>query len=252
MSLTFEDIKKSFTFALKDKDFTLNIVIGGILYSIAACFQQSTNLINDKIIKSNPEVLIVVSIFVLLCIILNIFISGYPLKCANNYLNKKTPVMPSWSNISGIMLTGLKATAIGIIYYIPMILFIAISAMSVFISKQWSLLILLIPLNLVVVAVSIFFQFTAIIVFLKKLSFIDAFDFELISKILSQYIVEIFLLMLTMFGVSFVIGFASTLLCLTCIGIILIPFLTFYSQLILINLMAQFYEKITSSQKETA
>lgn len=251
MLLNFDDIKKSFTFAIKEKDFALNLVIGGILYLITGCLQQVMK-INKNILENTPEILVVVVIFILISLILNIFTNGYPLVCANNYLHKRKPVMPRWSNISGIMLTGLKATIISILYYIPSLALIAISAMITLLLNQPNLIILLLPVNLVVIITSLFFMFMAMIIFLKRLSITDALDFSLISKILSQYLVDLFLLILVMLGISLLIGLLSFLLCITCVGIILIPFITFYSQLVFANIMAQFYEKIfqPKSQKE--
>lgn len=252
MLLNFDDIKKSFTFAIKEKDFALNLVIGGVLYLITGCLQQGMKLVDKDILQNTPEILIVVIIFVLISIILNIFISGYPLICANNYLHKTKPVMPRWSNISGIMLTGLKATIISLLYYIPSLALIAISAMVTLLLNQPNLILLLLPVNIVVIITSMFFMFMAMIIFIKRLSITDALDFSLISKILSQYLVDLFLLMLVMLGISLLIGLVGFLLCITCIGMILIPFVTFYSQLVFANLMAQFNKKIFTKKEEIA
>lgn len=251
MLLSFDNIQKSFTFALKEKDFALNLVIGGILYLITGCLQQVMK-INKNILENTPEILVVVVIFILISLILNIFTNGYPLVCANNYLHKRKPVMPRWSNISGIMLTGLKATIISLLYYIPSLALIAISAMVTLLLNQPNLILLLLPVNIVVIITSMFFMFMAMIIFIKRLSITDALDFSLISKILSQYLVDLFLLMLVMLGISLLIGLVGFLLCITCIGMILIPFVTFYSQLVFANLMAQFNEKIFTKKEEIA
>ena len=64
MLLSFDNIQKSFTFALKEKDFALNLVIGGILYLITGCLQQvmkiNKNILENKIIgilEINPSLI---------------------------------------------------------------------------------------------------------------------------------------------------------------------------------------------------
>ena len=129
---------------------------------------------------------------------------------------------------------------------------IAITALVTLLLHQPNLILLFLPVNMIVIITSMFFMFMAMIIFIKRLSITDALDFSLISKILSQYLVDLFLLMLVMLGISLLIGLVGFLLCITCIGMILIPFVTFYSQLVFANLMAQFNEKIFTKKEEIA
>ena len=58
MLLNFDDIKKSFTFAIKEKDFALNLVIGGVLYLITGCLQQGMKLVDKDILKNKNGLII--------------------------------------------------------------------------------------------------------------------------------------------------------------------------------------------------
>jgi hypothetical protein len=100
------DFVKAFTFPFEDKDWIKKLAITGVISIIP--------------------------------IVGTIAVLGWTLEVARRVIRSEVPVLPDWSNFAGNFTLGLKATVVGIVLAIPLIVvYLPLGVLSFFSDQDW-------------------------------------------------------------------------------------------------------------------
>lgn len=210
------DYGKIIKFPMKDKDWIMKVIIGGVLSIIP---------------------------------IVNFISSGYQLKVMKNAINKK-PGMPEWKGFMDLFVKGLIIFVIALLFMIvPLIIFGAIagfSAISVImgdLTNPYNIVLAILPALFIGGILFLIIGFIlpmAIAMYAKSDNFSDAFKFsEILNRIKSifgEYLVSY--IVIVIFGI--ILGL---IMLIPVIGWIIGFFGTFYLGVVALNMFGELYTK---------
>ena len=210
------DYGKIIKFPMKDKDWIMKVIIGGILSIIP---------------------------------IINFIASGYEFKVMKNAINK-TPGMPEWKGFGDLFVKGLVIFVIALLYLIvPLIIFGAIAGFSTLsyvmgdLTNPYAIVMAILPalfIGGILMLIVGFILPMAIAMYAKSDNFGDAFKF---SEILNR-IKSIFGEYLASYIIIVILGIILGLIMLIpIIGWILGLFGTFYLGVLALNMFGELYLK---------
>jgi hypothetical protein len=185
--------------------------VGVGLSLIMSLFTASTVLLNPD--GLNVAVFALVVVLMLFGFILNLILTGYSLLCAATSM-KKEQKLPKWSNFIGLLLTGLSALGIGLIYGIPLlILAIVVYGKSLFTANNLTTVVSAVGIGTTVVFLLLLLTSYIIPIALMnyiKNGFKSAFDLEFVlrkaftTKYFAAFLVVIVYVLLTSSLIAFV------------------------------------------------
>lgn len=239
------DVIKAFKFPIAEPDGIKNIIIGGLITLLVQIISQTSSHF-FKIKSPSFEELSAGLLFFLISIPITFILCGYQAKTVNNYLNSNQPILPSWSNFFDYLKIGALAVIINLLYNFPAVIFaFAGGFLSAFIAAMKTEAVTIIPVMVAIIfilAVLMFIclctAFVAWLFYSERLIFTDAFNGNRLLSTLKNNFADIIILGLYSLGLSILIGLATFVSCMTCIGIILIPFIYFWGSLAIINVFA--------------
>lgn len=256
------DIEKSIKYVIQDASWKKKCLIGAF-FSLGFILLDLLNSINDifgdikyeqikpYLTHENIILLAVTGSLVLFAvIILTIFLLGYDASNTNLRIVKPDSNLLNWGNFGNLFKVGLKS-ALGLsIYIIILLAILLLTALPLFVliliafKTSLPLLIILSLLAvgcvLLVCCIWTFYIIAAELAFYTDLKFKSFFNFSLIKRFLIKNFLEFFIFMILAFAVNALASLINVLLLCTIVGIFAIPFIRFYSFLILNDLSAQF------------
>lgn len=232
--------------------FMIGMVISEILSNLANFFSDIKYEQLKPYLHYLPIFLIVFSALVLISLLLGVFSSGYFAKNINLRIFKPESDLLEWNNWKDIFLVGFKFNIAYLVYFIIFFLILLIFHIIFFtltsllspagIAKITVLmgLILGVILSLILIIILVFYLAAATLAFCTDLKFASFFNFSLIKKFITKKFFDYFIYLLLLFAVSTLVSIVNSILMITIVGILLMPFTLFYQFLVQNELAAQF------------
>lgn len=236
-------IKEAFTFTFKDEKWISKILIGTALLFTIFAITLITRLIlvvgTGGTIDQKIALLEANAISFLISSPFYIFMFGYMLELVHNLINEKTPALPEWFvDVKKYLINGLKGYVIIFTYTIIFFLICLISSIILLATK-----ISIIAIFAIIIVFSIAFTPLLIVAysaFAEDFNFKKAFaikrNLKIFGKTWLNYIGIIALALIIFIPLLI-------LLCISCVGIILLPTALFLMKLIANHFYAQIYKK---------
>ena len=173
---------------------------------------------------------------ILMCIpIVNFIVFGYLIRYIKNVIDKNE-ILPEYSDIGELFVTGFKGLIGIILLYIPLILITII--IGLLFSKSASLAMIL---NYLIEIVYGFITMIMVANFAIDKKILSMVGFNR-AALLFKNNPNIGSLILYLIAVNIIYGIVATVCAITVIGIILVPFIVFAMMITLYNLIAQFVQ----------
>ena len=232
--------------------FMIGMVISEILSNLANFFSDIKYEQLKPYLHYLPIFLIVFSALVLISLLLGVFSSGYFAKNINLRIFKPESDLLEWNNWKDIFLVGVKVSIAIFLYSITFCLIVCLPmfiltvlttlCMTTNLSKFAVILgvLLFILFVLLFIIVAAFYISAATLAFCTDLKFASFFNFSLIHKFITKKFFDYFIYLLLLFAVSTLVNIVNSILMLTIVGILLMPFTLFYKFLVQNELAAQF------------
>lgn len=251
-------VKYMFKDRLWKKKFLISwlFMFGMVLSNFMSNISNSVSNLKAEQIKPYlhllPSFLVCFIVLFLLVLLLSCFSSGYFSKNINLRIFKPDSDLLDWDNWKDLFNVGFKASvAIGLygfvgILIVSVLAFLLVVAATFFISAGVNKLAIYFCVFLFVFFASlVLIAFLAYIVaaslaFCTDLKFSSFFNFSLINKFITKNFCSFLVYLLMVFAVSVVIYIVNSLLLITIVGALLMPFTFFYQFLVQNELAAQF------------
>ena len=183
--------------------------------------------------------------------IIGLVIIGFIVETGHNYIKNPKAKLPNWSNFNSLLFTGFKSIFGSTLLFLPLvfvfIVFIIVSikveasgvktpeqseyyALYLFTEIAYQLLNLFLTI--------VFFSFNAN--FLKELNVFEFLNYPKAFKNIKNYFTEYIVLVLLLFAINMVYGLLMVLLIISVIGILVIPFVNIYINIVNTILTARF------------
>lgn len=257
------EIKNSLTYPLKDIAWKSKVFVGGLLMFaqvLGQIFNENSKEIAKyfKTIPSSeltsvlPFLIPAVLILAVVIVVTSLFTSAYFAKNINMRILRPEAELPRWDNWKDLLFIGLKGFGAVTIYSSVFLVIGLILVSLLFLFKANSLLMALLVIALLIPVILIFSILLAIsnMAFATDLKFASFFNFKLMNNLLKNNLAEFFIVVLLSAALGVIVGIASTILQITIIGIVLIPFAMFYQFLIAGDLNAQFIRNSINKTKK--
>lgn len=246
------NIEKTFSYVAKDPNWVKKILIGGAicLGSFLLFLIPPIAAIISK--TFNAGVVLTLIICMLIGCIGLLSLSGYGFQTAQDRINNEDAMLPDWNDFWGFVLTGLKSLIGSSLYFLPVIILAVISAIFSVMEKHAETNHLASYSNILIVSfiVSAVYQLFNVIftffLYLMSSSFVKDFNIFSYLNFAKAYrrikgnVIDYVILVLLILAVSVVFNIVLLLLAITIVGIIALPFVGFYSQLVVMELIARF------------
>lgn len=261
------DLEKSFKYMFKDPDWKKKFLIGG-LFSIGLVLTNLGQLANnipdsyyESVFKQMPTeqvlgVLILLCLAFLLMSVLSVFTSGYFAKNINLRIFRPDAELLPWNNFGNMFAVGVKASFAIFIYILFLLLLIVIPFVVAAIiamtgNKAFAAFIMLISIVYVLAMCFVFIIYLAAgtLAFSTDLKFSSYFNFKLIHTFIKKDFLNFFIYLVILFALNSLIGILNTVLALTIVGIIALPFTTYYQYLVANDIQAQFVRETLEIDK---
>ncbi len=261
------DFKNAFTYMFKDKNFWLKYLIGVVLLFPAALsniFSPDNPFLQTiPFIKDLPAANLNYIFYGLLavCIIACFIVYGYNIINLNTRIYKSNADLPEWKNVKDIVLNGLKVFVLFVMSMIPISIFlilltiVLVIILSLFLKSDLSVLVAIASLitALITAVLLIILLPAAIIAFATNLKIASFFNFKLIFNIIKDnklkyfiYVISYLILFLICAGLS---QLAYTRFYPT---ILLLPFVSFYTDLVIAEIQASVPRPDEKQKEESA
>lgn len=256
------DFEKALTYVFKDPQWVNKLLAGtGLIYAVIAV------LLLPAIVFIFSGSAYMSSIVFLICyavsFILSFAIAGYIAETANKRINYQNSLLPDWNNFGQFIISGLKYFVGYFLYLLPVIIlfliFLFLTGMMIgstsfytgsfntFIFLLMTILGALVLMCFILITIFCPLMMTNYFKNLKTLAFVDFKGaFELLKDNIGNY----FVIILLFIAMSILAQFVSSILIITVAGIILIPFVYFYTYLVIAELCAQFVLISKEKQQE--
>lgn len=261
------DLEKSFKYMFNDPDWKKKFLIGG-LFSIGlvlANLGQLANHIPDSVYESFFKQMPVEQVFgvlILLCLmflvmsVLGVFTSGYFAKNINLRIFRPDAELLPWNNFGNMFAVGIKSSFAIFIYALFLLVLIAIPFLVAAIiamsgNKAFAAFLMLVSIVYVLIIFFVFVIYLAAgtLAFCTDLKFSSYFNFKLVHTFIKKDFLNYFIYLIILFALNSLIGILNTVLTLTIVGIIVLPFTTYYQYLVAGDIAAQFVRETLEIDK---
>ena len=236
------DLFKAFASVKEDKNWIKKILIGGLLMLAAALLDIGSSYLLEKSQY----------VWSLLLLVLVVVAGMYPLafifSTLHKQINSDSNAMSEW-NEKNLLLSGFKAAVanllMGIVYIVLFGVVFCLFLVSAMILQTNALL------GIIMMLLSIILSFIWILLMYlllplsyacygKTLKITSIVNFKKIFAIFTQNQSKVWLLFAWFILYSIIVPVAYVILVVSVVGILLIPFFTFYLWIVVMNLIAQF------------
>lgn len=245
------DFEKSLTYITNDAQWVSKLLIGALL--VFGCFAIFfIPVLLMLIFHSAIATVCALVVCFIASIVLLLAISGYFCITSNLRINDDNALLPEWKDFGKFIVAGLKYFVGYFIYVLPLFffgsifMFLLVFSTTSSNSSAFSSVISFLIITLIGAAVLFLYVLTMLFMplmlanfnkNLKILSFVDLKDaFTMLKDNVGNYAV----LILLFIAVSLLGQVVCSILCLTVIGIILLPVVYFYIYFVLADVIAQF------------
>lgn len=236
------DIEKAFKFPANDPKLGSKFLIGGFISLILLICNTALSFLPEDnkalIIKFLP--LVLVAFFLL--IVSSVILGGYFYEVLNKRMREESDILPDWKNIFKLTLNGIKAFLGAILLFIPFGIFILFLCLSAFAVKSISFVLIIPFISLIMLTVIVYVLISALmnISFGYDLKILSFFNFKRGLALLKNNTGQFLLYAVFISAIVSLLKIIAFCLNLTVIGFLAVPFLIFYTMLIIADFGAQF------------
>ena len=249
------DFEKAFTFISEDSQWKKKLAIGGglsFLSMIALLIPLFLPVIFRGWLSLSIEgFLVSLVIGIIIFSVLNLAIFGYFSITAHNRINNQENFLPEWSEFGRLIIAGIKTIIGHVLCFLPFIfisgiLFLIIVSPAVFhdnpISPFLTAIFTIAGLfgYFVLYALLLIFYYLLFGTFLKDMKVLSFLNFKTAISLVKNNIINYLIFWLLVVVISLIVQFVSIILIFTIIGILLLPWVMFYSFLVSADVIAQF------------
>jgi len=209
----------------------------------------------------------VLLVFPILSIITGFLVKGYQLECARTAMKKKQK-LPEWIDFSKLFVNGILALIIGIVYALPFLIFLFLSVGTVFINmiktgteltsealitSMNSFTVPGLIITIILFVLAIYITPIAVLNFVNKNKFKDAFKLKLVFKkaFTSKYLITIIFILaysIIIFmitgGINYVFALSANTILILIIQNILSALTSFIIGVTAFTLIGEIYQKL--------
>jgi membrane protein len=252
------EIEKAFCFIKNDSDWLKKLLIGaginlGAFLSMLICvfavlFTRAFN-VGGFLIAVLPCALFLVAA---------LGVYGFTLQYGQDRIRNENAPLPEWKDFSSFLFTGFKACLGAWLYFIPVFALAGLSFIVQVSAKVHGGADSYTIASLVVNSLyNLFYLIFLVFYFVFNASFLKDFNVFSFINIAKAYRMlkgcwkQYFTALLLILAVGVVLNIASIILVLTIIGVILIPFVFLYFQIVMMDITAQFVRIEEESKRTT-
>lgn len=245
------DVESSFAIVKNDTNWVKKLLIGsGLIIAAVVLFFFPTIL--AIVTKTFNAYIILAIIFCWIsALLLGFSVSGYCLQAAQDRIHNRVASLPEWDDFWSYVFIGFKCALGSTLYYLPVIVLGIVAGIYEVIAKQQgtssgsanSYETLSFFFNLVhnlIYLVFLFFYFVFNANFIKDFNVFSFVNVREAYKLLKSGFVNYVILVALVLALGVLFNFAAIILCITIVGIILLPFLSVYIQLVTMDITAQY------------
>lgn len=241
------DVEKAFTYVKNDPDWVKKYLIGVGLCIFPAMLEIIKIFVPDGKNPSPAEIkllavlLPIILLFVIGSVICAFLTGGYLVKTANTRMKNPDSCLPDWKFGEAFWL-GLKAFCASGVYVIGIVVFVLCAVLLFNAIFQNNILTLIAScivfiIALICVGVALSLGWVAYTIDYKFSSY---FNFSKMKQLVNKNIPTFLIYVALMMGLSLFAQIASGMLSLTIIGVVAIPFISFYQIIVSADIVAQF------------
>ncbi len=236
------DFQRAFKFFTNDSQWATKFITGGFLLLIPVLVSYVRQYLPDDNSKLIVKYLPILIPAIIISLIFSAIVAGYRFKLINNEILYNDLKLPAWGAIIDYFVLAFKAAAgsaawivlAGVLVWFVMIPFGALYKINA--------LLLLVPIILVS---SIIISLLVVLPLLNAsycvdLKFNSFFNMQRLKKLIKGNVLKYFVYGVILFALSALQQILAFVLGLTVIGILFVPFLTFYFTLVSADITAQF------------
>ncbi len=241
------DLEKILSCVKNDEQWIKKLIIGG-LFIVSIILLIIIPLLAIPLFPKAFMPLLIVCATV--AVLIGISIYGYGLQTGHDYINNSETKLPEWRNLGSHLLVGFKATLGSILFYLPLLFFGAIAiVLKLYLKYKAEISVTFKFLDLCFdILLQIIYLIYTLIYPLFSANFIKNFNpFEFLNvsaayKLFKNNKMSYLLLVLLIIAMGTLLYISSLLLILTIIGVLLIPFVAMYINIICGILIARFIQ----------
>lgn len=246
------DLEKAIVYIFKDPSWITKLLAGSC-FIITSYLIIFTPIAVYAISLSTKGFLFTFFLSVILFFLLNALISGYIAETSNKRINYRCSILPDWSELKNIFVSGLKYFIGYFLYSIPIITIslIFLVLLTFYMGNGlitsnssspilFSAMVLLGAISFFLLILYSLFYPLMTACFYKDLKILSFIDFKQAFKILENNKINYFVLILVFIALYFIFQLVCSLLILSILGVLLIPIIYLYFYLILAEIIAQF------------
>lgn len=227
------DVKHACTYMLKDSGWIKKILLGGLLVVFPMFGIAFPGI---KRMFSDPYNACALLIFIALSVVIYLSIVGYFFKTLNSKILGQTENLPEWNEFFELVKIGTKAYVGTILFYLPIAILMGI------------LYIFLVPIeHTILYAILCFLAHILIVALYMPFMMSFAVDLKITSfvnidrafLIVASDCRNFLILVMCIFAISICFGFIASVLSLSGLLTLFIPFLAFYVYIVMADLFAQ-------------
>lgn len=236
------NLQQAFSYVKNDSAWAKKILIGGLVMLVPTL----VNTLSTIYFRPNQiiDLSIIILVFVLgiASIFLGMVATGYYVKTANSKITSDSKELPSWSDFGGLLGIGFKYFVGYFLFALPFFVLEIFSMIMIFanIKENLGLAAFWIVISTFITIIMLLLAFLMISNYAKHMKISSFVNYKQAFELVKGNAANYFTLILFNLLIGLIFAFASFILDITKIGIILVPFITFYLTLVSANLIAQF------------
>lgn len=246
------NIEESFTLVKHDPNWIKKMLIasGIAIVSLLLFFVPPIIALVGK--TFNIAIAIEIGICWIIAGFLSMALSGYCLKAANERIFYRDTLLPDWRDFWSFLFLGFKSLLGSLMFYLPILAIgLAVGICDGFSKSTGSTSgtsFLLNSIYNILYFVFLFFYFAFNANFLKDFNVFSYLNYAAAYRRIKGNFVQYAILVALIMALGFVFNFVAFFLCITVVGILLLPFATIYMQLVSLDFAAQFI-RITENKQ---
>lgn len=236
------NFEKAFTFLKTDPNWVKKFIIGSLILLIPTAINSLMQLVPDNNEQLLVKLLPVLIPAFILFLLFTFLVSGYYFKVINTKIEHNSDILPEWKNIGQLYLIAFKVVAASSLFLLPMFLLIILLLVVMMALKVINPLLMILPFLAIIAVFMVFIVFLSLMnmSFACDLKFSSYFNLKRAGQLLKNNTLNYVLYIIFCFALSSLLKIAAIILTLSVVGIVAVPFLSFYSYLVIAEFSAQF------------
>lgn len=249
------DFEKILLCVKNDEQWIRKITIGS-LFIIIIAFLLTLPVLAIFLFKSLVIKFLLFTLFYIAAGVIALAVVGFGLQFAHDYRLDSSSNLPDWHNFWSLTFVGFKAFLGSVLFILPVILFFIISLVLEVQYKDAAVhselfkatYFIFNAITELVYIIYFIFYFLFCANFIKEFNLFEFLNFASAYKLFKGNALNYFILIVIVLALNVLLNSVALIVALTIIGLLLVPFISFYIQMVSCCLIARFIQ-ITDESK---